>query len=1141
MYSRFGFIDRPLNPSGVPPIERRYSPVGFENELEKVKSAINAFLRGSDNIAVVIIGQYGWGKSELLDAVEAVAQGLGLRVLRLPLTFGLDINVVVSSLIKARNNPSEPLLLLVDEADEVSRAVELTNALNPGDAGKVRDLVIRLGSLIRALIEPRNYRDVLGIDPKRLGRIMMVLAFTPQLYYNILKNMVPDVFDITRGRIYMEVVLDERMPLWLYEAMLMQRFSAYSTDERLDLIKKGLINGLHPLRREYLATLYELVANTEGGKASPRALVKFTSKLLDMVVERGKELNYEIFEEFLRNEVANGELKAYLDVINEGPDDDRGSRVFRALLLSGIPRSINDLSSELGFDVASYINALVKAGLVEEVQVARFRLDRDGLGRVNNELIRLGLAPIEGDLRDLSINFSSYYTAYEGEPVIYVIFPSNAKVSSAVSITRAYQVSPRLHRILVFGREPEEIIRAKEEVSRAISIVNAFREDLAAEIVRAAFGSQVTLNPSSGAWLGIIESPLDIRIGIVVSIDGDPNQLVKLLSKVVNEGVITINGQERFIDSLVVIIMSRSLLTDDIMRSVVEPISKLSWKLVLGPATDFTYFSVFGSDRIDELRSIVIGSRLERLDRVPREYSVFLGKLNDYRDEVLAFRDRVRQRVLQYTMAIRRGAKESKDAVIRRIVEAWVKGEGLEDQPEVFRDEGGKARISPVESSFINYLKSLGKQSFTTKELEYLIRRLYPTHLWREFKESDLVKLLSLRGLLLPVNSNLTEYAPYMPELVPKVLSILSEYMGRLSESLRKPLSISIDELKVSIEVQPGINMQGNDCEKAFTLLRAVPETSSEFLRKYSLFMLCIDKLNSEVEQRLEELNNELTELSSSLNGAVKDLFNKLNSARKGVDEYLPGLANEIDSKINDLIERVRSYMARLNGLELENIKESLPTILETINSEVNNMVELMNTLRNIEDRIKEYVELTSVLKNASIIVGKSIPEMGIDDFVNDLFPLIRHGSPNLLNNYLNELVRIIELRRKELSNTLGNVNALIDRYAKITAWLRKRANNKLVSKLLGDKVPEIPSPSPTFDNAKYISDAIRSMDAVIDGISKELEIPRDLLIKISSLGPNVGIDEVAIARELGMDTSTVNKYLESMWRAGLIDRRYVT
>ncbi len=548
------------------------------------------------------------------------------------------------------------------------------------------------------MIEPRNYRDVLGIDPKRLGRVMMVLAFTPQLYYNILKNMVPDVFDITRGgRVYMEIVLDERMPpLWLYEAMLVQRFNAYSTDERLDLVRKGLVNSLHPLRREYLATLYELVANTEGGKASPRALVKFTSKLLDMVVDKGKELNYEAFEEFLRGEVASGELKAYLDVINEGPSDEKGSRVFKALLLSGIPRGgISDLSSELGFDVASYVNAMVKAGgLVEEVQVARFRLDKDGLSRVNNELIRLGLAPIEGDLRDVSISYGSYYTAYEGEPTIYVILPGNAKFSSSVSITRAYQVSPRLHRILVFGKEPEEVIRAKEEVSKAINIVNAFREDLAAEIVRAALGSQVTLYPLSSAWVGIVENPLDVRIGIIVSTDGDPpNHLTKLLSKVINEGAITIDGQERFIDSLLVIIMSRTLLTSDIMKSIVESISKLSWKLVLGPATDFVYFSVFGSDKIDELRSIVIGSRLERLDRVPREYSVFLERLNDYRDEVLAFRDRVRQRVLQYTMAIRRGAKESKDAVIRRIVEAWVKGEGLEDQPEVFRDESGKARL----------------------------------------------------------------------------------------------------------------------------------------------------------------------------------------------------------------------------------------------------------------------------------------------------------------------------------------------------------------------------------------------------------------------------------------------------------------
>ncbi len=1140
MYSKFGFIDRPLNPSGVPPIERRYLPVGFENELERVKTAINAFLRGSDNIAIVIVGQYGWGKSELLDAVEAVAQGLGLKVLRLPLTFGLDINVVINSLLKSRGSSSEPLLVLIDEADEVSRAVELSNALSPGDAGKVRDLVIRLGSLIRALIEPRNYRDVLGIDPMRLGRVMMVLAFTPQLYYNILKNMVPDVFDITRGRVYMEVVLDERMPLWLYEAMLVQRFNAYSTDERLDLIKKGLVNGLHPLRREYLATLYELVANTEGGKASPRALVKFTSKLLDIVVERGRELDQEVFEEFVRSEVASGELKAYLDVINEGPNDERGFRVFRALLLSGVPRGINDLSSELGFDVTSYINAMNKAGLVEEVQVARFRLDGNGLSRVNNELIRLGLAPIEGGLRDVSISYGSYYTAYEGEPVIYVVFPSDAKVSTAVGITRAYQVSPRLHRILVFGKEPEEIIRAKEEVSKAIGIVNAFREDLAMEVVKAAIDSQVMLYPESGAWFGVVEDPLDARIGIIVNVDGEFDQFTKLLSKVVSEGVISINGQERIIDALLVIVLSRTHLTNDIVRRVVDSVSRLSWKLVLGPVTDFTYFSVFGSDKIDELRSIVIGSRLERLDRVPREYLVFLERLNDYRDEVLAFRDRVRQRVLQYTMAIKRGAKESRDTVIRRIVEAWVRGESLEDQPEVFRDENGKAGISAVELSFINYLKSLGKQSFTTKELEYLIRRLYPTHLWREFRENDLVKLLSLRGLLLPINNDLTEYVPYTPELVPRVLNVLGNYLNRLNETLYKPLSISVDELKISIEVKPGINIQGSDCEKSLAVLKAVPETSSEFLRRYSILMLCVDKLENEVEQKLGELNNELALLSSTLNNTIKDAMNKLNTARN-IDEYLPGLSTEVGARINNLVERIKAYLARISGLELESIKESLPTILETINSEVNDLANLVTMLRGIEDKIKEYAELTSILGNASVITGIETISMSIDDFANDLLLLVRLGTLNALGNYLNEITQVTETRRKELSDVLSNVNALIDKYIKITAWLKKRTNNKLVSKLLSEGVSEMPRPSPTFDNAKYIIDAIRGVNKAIESISKELNIPRELLTKIASLGPNVGIDEEDIAKEFNMDISMVNKYLESMWRAGLIDRKYVT
>jgi predicted transcriptional regulator len=1140
MYSKFGFVDRPLNPSGVPPIERRYSPVGFEGELSRVKAAIDSFLRGNDNIAVVVVGQYGWGKSELLDAVEVEAIRRGLKVLRLPLTFGLDVNTVINTLLKFRGDSSEPVLVLIDEADEVSRVFELGNALDPNDAGRVRDLVVRLGSLIRALIEPRNYRDVLGVDPRRLGRVMLILAFTPQLYYNILRNMVPDVFDITRGRVYAEIALDERMPLWLYEAMLIQRFNAYSTEDRLGLVRRGLVNPLYPLRREYLVTLYELVSNTEGGKPSPRALVKFTSKLLDMVVERG-ELNYGVFEEFLKSEASTGELRVFLDAINEGPTDEAGSRVFKALLLSGVPRTVGDLSSELGFDVSPVISALVRAGFVEEVQVVRVGLNGDGLARVNNELVRLGLAPIEGDLRDISVNYGTYYTVYEDGPMLYVVLPSDAKIN-LVGAFRAFQVSPRLHRLLVFGREVEELVRAREEVGKAIAIVNQFRDELASEVVRAALASPVTLYPVvSNVWVGVFEGPLDVRLGVIVGLDVDVEGFVRFLSKVVSEGVISINGQERVLDSLLVIVASRSQLTNDLVKSVVNAVVSLPWKVVLGPLNDFAYFSVFGSDAIDSLRSIVIGSRLERLDRVPREYSIFIERLSNYRNEVSAFRDRVRQRVLQYTMAIRRGAKESREAVIRRIVKAWVENGELNDQPEIFRDENGKARISIVEESFINYLRSLGKRSFTTKELEYLIRRLYPTHLWREFRESDLIRLLSLRGLLLPINEDFTEYAPYSLDTAPKTLEILSNYLKNLREGLTKPLIIKVEPLDMKIEVEPGIEVQGNDCERQLSLLRAVPETSSEFLRRLSSFMICLDGMRDFIEGWLEGLNTDVSTVESQLNNVIKDVITKLNDARVGLGSELSKLNGEVEARVNALLDRIRSYLGRLGGLRFDDVKESLPSILEVIDSETRRTLDLINILRSISDSVREYMDLTSVLGNAYIILNRKYVSMSIDDFINDITLLLKLNSADTLNNYLTTLNRALEAKRKEVSEALSAANALVNNYIKAAAWLRKRSDGKILKGLMSDVVLDVPTPSPNYENARKIIDAIRSIDRVISGVAKELGIPSDVVMAIASLGPNVGIDESDLAGRLGLDADTINKYLEALWRHGLIERRYVT
>ncbi len=64
---------------------------------------------------------------------------------------------------------------------------------------------------------------------------MVIAAFTPHLYYNILKSNVPDLFDITKGRVYREIIIDERFPYWLYEAIISNRLAAYSTRSFNDL------------------------------------------------------------------------------------------------------------------------------------------------------------------------------------------------------------------------------------------------------------------------------------------------------------------------------------------------------------------------------------------------------------------------------------------------------------------------------------------------------------------------------------------------------------------------------------------------------------------------------------------------------------------------------------------------------------------------------------------------------------------------------------------------------------------------------------------------------------------------------------------------------------------------------------------
>ncbi|WP_069806575.1 hypothetical protein [Vulcanisaeta thermophila] len=1142
MYSRFGLIDRPLNPTGVPRIERRYSPVGFERELARLRDVLSTFMKGSDNIAVVVVGQYGFGKSELLDAFETEVARAGLRVIRIPLTFGLDVASTINTILKSRGDPSQPLVVLVDEADEVSRVVSLGELLKEGDAGRVRDLVIRLGSFIRALMEPRNYAQVLGINPTALGRVMLVLAFTPQLYYNILKNSAPDIFDISRGRVYTEVPIDERMPLWLFHALLIQRFNAYSTEERLRLVSNGVLNPIYPLRIEYLATLYEVVSFMEGGSPSPRGLVKFTSKLLDFIVERGGELNYETFEEFLRWEVSNNELSLNIDLLNEGPNDEGTLKVLKALVLSGIPRTPEDLRAELGFDVNNALSALVKSGLAEEVYVVKLQVSDEVIDRVNELFIKLGYPPLDHDVRSLSMNYGTYYTLFENEPRLYIILPSNDEFRSLFRGFRAYQASVKLHRLFIYGKEPEEYIRAREEVLRANEVFNEFSERLAVDLVNALVGSLGSLHRlMPNTWVGVLENPLDIRFGIVVSLNEELNSLTKALGKIISEGSVTINNQERFIDSLILIILLKTSLTSEVQGKIRELLQNTQWKGVLGPATGYVYPVIFGSDSLNNAREVLIGYRVEKLGRVPREFNPLIEKLNALREEVSAFKDRSRQEALKLTMAIRRGAKESKDSVIRRIVTAWVQGGELNDQPDVFRDSQGRARVTPVEELFVKYLRSLGRKRFTIKELEYLVRRLFPTHLWREFRESDLIRLMLLRGLLGPLSRDYDEVTIITPETSGEVVKVLGDVYGELRKRANTDAQVIVKPLGISLRVKVHVNVNV-DCEKQYNMLKAIPPTSQDFMRRYSMFVLCLDELREAVDSAREQYLGELSSITAKLNGDVESLINKLMGARKALDSGPTEVSSIISQRIDSVINNLRSYLERLDGLDLESFRESIPSIMNSVEQEINEVLNLVNLVGQVIKEVNDYVEVANVLRNASKILGVNTPVVDREHLIRDLITIVRTNDLNLLRNYLDDLTQALGKVRINLSDYLARVEGQLGMYNRVVAWLRKRsATNEILTKLrVGERVHEIKA-SPNLDNTEEIIGGIKSIGEVINELSSKVNVPSNVIMAVASLGPNVGIDEDELAKYLGVDRATVGKYLETLWRHGLIDRRYVT
>ena len=113
--AELGFKYFPLTHSGVPEIVKESRPVGFEEELTQLLDAVNYFVNTqlNENLLVVVVGEYGWGKTELLDYfVHVVRERFRdkVEIARVPLTFSLSVKHIVD-ILKKRSG--KPLILIV--------------------------------------------------------------------------------------------------------------------------------------------------------------------------------------------------------------------------------------------------------------------------------------------------------------------------------------------------------------------------------------------------------------------------------------------------------------------------------------------------------------------------------------------------------------------------------------------------------------------------------------------------------------------------------------------------------------------------------------------------------------------------------------------------------------------------------------------------------------------------------------------------------------------------------------------------------------------------------------------------------------------------------------------------------------------
>lgn len=809
-------LDSPFNPSGVTHVHRLHRALGFEKELRQVVELFELLARTRNNILAVVVAPYGYGKSEFLDEVQLEARSRGLTTVRVALSHSFKGELLKSLELKQRG---APLVVLVDEADELSRLAAM-HKLGALSSDEFRQAVMDLASVVRALLEPRNYPHILK-EPDRYDKILVITALTPQVYYTILKNIVPDVFDITTGRVYREIVLDTRFPFWLFLEVVASRLDAYVKTERRDKF--------WPFTLHELAALYNIALKK--GEVSPRYLLKLAARLFELK-NRGGGLGDLAAEEGV--EVQDKELVEYA--------------------LSGIP--VKEIDEK-------YLNIFKKIYLYK----IPFK-DKEAINILNNYLRLRGKEIDPLDEKNASYEPNLYYTMVEnGELWIYLASGDRIKELEEYSAGEAYIIED----IIAKETERDDIVRLNKELLDKLQDPNSFTNEI--ERILELNGIRTRLCCGKAIWynnLGFRE----LILLIYLERENDLINIKNIINKIIIDGSI----ESYPIDYVIGYIFSNTLLTEEI-EDALSPLFKISWKnSYIDLSEKYLFLNIYGADKLDKLKMKIIKYQVNKVlgkEVEPLELAESL-RLN---------RERARENVLKYTLALKRG-KERKEIALLKAAEQLISGQAPDGMTAFPR--------------IVDILLRRIEGEIHERELKSMIARLFPVNLWRDLREDDLIALMVYTSHLVPKGDKI--YVKFNTEDARR-------YLGELYKDVLKRAEASVSlKSKIFGEIRMSKRLEVGDLQLEFSDARG-----------YALSLLRLKEAALDLQQRAEEAR---AELERELR-AKKELVDKLEAIAERLPQRIKFMALdervvERESSVLRSVEEIREVWSSIRPLALE-------------------------------------------------------------------------------------------------------------------------------------------------------------------------------------------------------------------------------